>query len=173
MTYNPTTWKRGDIVTSEKLNNIESGIVEASVMPVITFTMDYEANVITCDKTYEELKAITTVLPNGPVETACVVNAQWVNLPSLPNLPTEFTEQHVGALWFMPYDDFSLQEEAIYIYCTWMHHETTDAPKQIVKELDFIYPPEDSEDGIFLTQRRSSISITTTEENTFPTDDAG
>lgn len=30
MSYNPTTWQDGDIITAEKLNNIETGIVNAS-----------------------------------------------------------------------------------------------------------------------------------------------
>lgn len=35
MTYNPTNWKRGDVVTSEKLNNIENGI--SSIPANVTF----------------------------------------------------------------------------------------------------------------------------------------
>lgn len=57
MAYNPTEWKSGDIVTSEKLNNIESGIIGAGVMPVITFTVHGTSpdSPRTCDKTFEEL----------------------------------------------------------------------------------------------------------------------
>lgn len=161
MAYNPTTWKRGDIVTSEKLNNIESGIVEANVVPVITFTMDVEANEIACDKTYAELKAMTGMLPSGPIETACVVNARWVNLPSSSDIPPEYSEQHTGVLFRDP------EYEVVYIYCTWMHHTFTDA-KEFVKDLDFVYPPEDSGDGIQLTQRVSKVSISTSEETPFP-----
>lgn len=57
MAYTPTTWKRGDIVTSEKLNKIENGIVEAGVMPVITITASgaFPHVTFTCDKEHEEL----------------------------------------------------------------------------------------------------------------------
>lgn len=57
MAYNPTNWKSGDVVTAEKLNNIESGIVESNVIPVITFTAPGTSpdSPRTCDKTFEEL----------------------------------------------------------------------------------------------------------------------
>lgn len=32
MSYNPTTWNTGDIVTSEKLNKMEQGIANAGVL---------------------------------------------------------------------------------------------------------------------------------------------
>ena len=35
MSYNPTTWHTGDVVTSAKLNNIEQGIVSAGLDAVI------------------------------------------------------------------------------------------------------------------------------------------
>lgn len=36
MTYNKTTWQNGDTITSEKLNNIESGVESASKQVTIT-----------------------------------------------------------------------------------------------------------------------------------------
>ncbi len=58
MTYTPTNWKRGDIVTSEKLNNIENGVALANVFPVVTFTgtgSDPFNPTYECELTYAEL----------------------------------------------------------------------------------------------------------------------
>ena len=30
MSYTPTEWKSGDVITSEKLNNLEQGVADAS-----------------------------------------------------------------------------------------------------------------------------------------------
>lgn len=44
MAYNPTTWKTGDVVTSAKLNKIESGVEEACSSYTVTSTAsDYVA----------------------------------------------------------------------------------------------------------------------------------
>lgn len=49
MTYNPTTWKDGDIVTSAKLNKIEQGIAAGGGFLVIN---DIDG---TLDKTWQEI----------------------------------------------------------------------------------------------------------------------
>ena len=61
MSYTPTTWKSGDIVTSEKLNKIENGLAEIAesdnsefVIPI--FTWDEEEN-LTCNMTFNELNS--------------------------------------------------------------------------------------------------------------------
>lgn len=60
MSYEKQTWQTGDIVTAEKLNHIEDGIVSSGDVLVVTFTADYHngayANVTT-DHTYTEVKA--------------------------------------------------------------------------------------------------------------------
>lgn len=41
MSYTPTNWQTGDVITAEKLNNIENGI--ASIMPeIFEFESDYD-----------------------------------------------------------------------------------------------------------------------------------
>lgn len=40
MAYEPTVWKNGDVITSEKLNNIEDGIVNSNTK---VFTLDPNA----------------------------------------------------------------------------------------------------------------------------------
>lgn len=53
MSYTPTEWKTGDVITADKLNNIEQGIVDAGVL-VVTFSMP-DPYTTTADKTYEEI----------------------------------------------------------------------------------------------------------------------
>ena len=50
MAYTPTEWKDGDVITAEKLNNIESGITESDFFIV---KIDVSNN-YTTDKTYAE-----------------------------------------------------------------------------------------------------------------------
>lgn len=67
MAYTPTSWVTGDVVTAEKLNNIESGIVgnetaignikEAFIAEV---TYDSEETAYSCDKTYAQIAAAIT-----------------------------------------------------------------------------------------------------------------
>lgn len=52
MSYEPTTWKTGDIVSSEGLNKIENGI--ASCNPLIIGT-DSSATGFVLDKTWQEI----------------------------------------------------------------------------------------------------------------------
>lgn len=54
MAYTPTTWKSGDIVTSAKLNKLET----AAAPFIVTFTPNYEDNPpsATADKTLAEIE---------------------------------------------------------------------------------------------------------------------
>lgn len=57
MAYTKTNWVTGDVVTSEKLNKIEQGIVDAGPMIVhATKISDSSTVTITLDKTFIELK---------------------------------------------------------------------------------------------------------------------
>ena len=53
MSYTPTTWKSGDVVTSEKLNKIEQGITNANI--IINGTFNEQTGLITLDKTWQEI----------------------------------------------------------------------------------------------------------------------
>lgn len=55
MTYTPTTWKSGDVVTSSKLNNMENGITDANSMIVI---VDFDDDTGNLDITAGELMAL-------------------------------------------------------------------------------------------------------------------
>ena len=54
MSYTPTNWQTGDVVTAEKMNHMENGI-EANDCPVISWTTDYTNNTDVLDVTFEEL----------------------------------------------------------------------------------------------------------------------
>lgn len=57
MAYTKTNWQTGDIVTSEKLNKIEQGIVDAGPMIVhATEATENDTTTYTLDKTFNELK---------------------------------------------------------------------------------------------------------------------
>lgn len=55
MAYTPTTWKNGDVVTSTKLNKLET----AAAPFIVTFTVDWsgEDPTATADKTLAEIEA--------------------------------------------------------------------------------------------------------------------
>ena len=56
MSYVATNWATGDVITAEKLNNIENGIVNNSIYMVNVTNIDYSNNTFTCDKTWNEIK---------------------------------------------------------------------------------------------------------------------
>lgn len=55
MTYTPTNWVRGDIVTSAKLNKLEQGV--ASTVFVVTLSYDEETSTYSTDKPYADILA--------------------------------------------------------------------------------------------------------------------
>ena len=66
MSYTPTEWKSGDVVTSQKLNKMEAGIAAAGGGGVLVVHAYWDAGETgaTLDKTYAE---IHTAIQNGPV----------------------------------------------------------------------------------------------------------
>ena len=63
MSYIPTEWKTGDIVTAEKLNKLEEGVASGGGGGgVLRITMTQVEDVAYLDKTYED---ITTALNQG------------------------------------------------------------------------------------------------------------
>lgn len=69
MSYTPTEWATGDVITADKLNNMESGIVNAGVM-IATITED--SGSYTSDKSSTEIK---TALDSGNFAFCKVFNA--------------------------------------------------------------------------------------------------
>ena len=52
MSYEPTNWQAGDIVTSAKLNKIEQGIASRDMVEGI---MEINSSIITLNKTWQEI----------------------------------------------------------------------------------------------------------------------
>ena len=58
MAYTPTEWKSGDVITAEKLNNIEEGISNSNIFIVnISAHGSGGSYTVTSDKTYTEIRA--------------------------------------------------------------------------------------------------------------------
>lgn len=56
MSYTPTTWATGDVITEEKLNNIESGILNAPGVAVFEFeVITNNNNQVVTDVTIEDV----------------------------------------------------------------------------------------------------------------------
>lgn len=61
MTYTPTTWATGDVITADKLNNIEQGIVNAGGAKALIVTAsnlpdkNNTYTTPTLDKTFDEI----------------------------------------------------------------------------------------------------------------------
>lgn len=53
--YEPTEWKKGDVVTSAKLNKLEQGVANAVLVVNATIEIVDEATIITLDKTWQEI----------------------------------------------------------------------------------------------------------------------
>lgn len=55
MSYTPTNWATGDIITAEKLNNMESGIANKNII-IASIASEDAGQTYTCDKTVAEMK---------------------------------------------------------------------------------------------------------------------
>ena len=55
MSYEPTEWKTGDIVTAEKLNKMENGIEDAGGVLLVNAILDPQTNMHTLDKTWQQI----------------------------------------------------------------------------------------------------------------------
>ena len=57
MSYTPTEWKSGDVITSEKLNNLEQGVADASGGGGGALVIDLEVtgSAMTLNKTWQEI----------------------------------------------------------------------------------------------------------------------
>ncbi len=78
MSYTPTEWQTGDVVTAEKLNNIENGIENASDGGALVITATESEGTHTLDKTYAEIsewfgtKGVAIVFDDDPTYTNAV-----------------------------------------------------------------------------------------------------
>lgn len=74
MAYTPTVWETGDVITAEKLNNMECGI-EAATPLILTETEDSEAGTYTLSETAGTIK---TAFDSGRV--VLLVHAQTLDV---------------------------------------------------------------------------------------------
>lgn len=56
MAYEPTNWENGDVITAEKLNKIENGIVNGSGMFVVHITADQKYSQFISDVSYQDIE---------------------------------------------------------------------------------------------------------------------
>lgn len=75
MSYEPTNWKTGDVVTSAKLNKLEQGVAAGSGVLVVTGT--YEGDIETLDKTWQE---IIDALSSGKIVCRLLVDDNYVDI---------------------------------------------------------------------------------------------
>lgn len=62
MAYNKTTWETGDVITAEKLNNIENGI--AGIKGVLPITTSEDGDTQTLSATWQQISdAIGSLTP--------------------------------------------------------------------------------------------------------------
>lgn len=53
MSYMKTTWQDGDVISAERLNNMENGIANAAIMFIVNITENNDEIVL--DKTWQEI----------------------------------------------------------------------------------------------------------------------
>ncbi len=70
MAYTPTTWASGDIISTEKLNKIEQGIVEASSSggsgEIIKFTYDQTTDKYICSHSFSMISTMLSMSDDVP-----------------------------------------------------------------------------------------------------------
>lgn len=55
MSYEPTEWKSGDVVTSQKLNKVENGIVNAGLVKSVDLIVTNDGDTMEIDCTWQQL----------------------------------------------------------------------------------------------------------------------
>lgn len=69
--YEPTEWKKGDVVTSAKLNKLEQGVANAGVLIAnVIVTGEDPDQTITLDKTWQEIADADFCVIRSTEETA-------------------------------------------------------------------------------------------------------
>lgn len=117
MSYEPTTWKTGDVVTSTKLNKMEQGIADAGGgsggggVLVVNMTADQQARTVTLDKTWQE---IYDAITGGKSVIAKHVNGDAISVFS-PLLISSNQDESFGA-FFYKYNFTSSTADGVLVY---------------------------------------------------------
>lgn len=137
MSYTETTWKKGDAITAEKLNNIEGGIKAnenaisqgGTSLMTVTYTYDSETRVSTTQATFGEvLEAfengvtvmfITSSENSGYVnhQSSIVIGVRW------DHNENNYARPYSGTVGVSGSDG------------TWVADQPTDSPAQTFEEL--------------------------------------
>lgn len=102
MAYEKTTWAKGDVVTSTKLNNIENELDALGNDFVITCTPTAQDFSGTCDKTVYEVYEAYMAGKNIIVKTT-QDNVQSMTRPLLVNVITYGSAVFATLLWLITY----------------------------------------------------------------------
>jgi hypothetical protein len=98
MSYNKTNWKTGDIVTAEKLNNIENGISDGGTLIVHfvkTYNSDTGKTTVTSDKTSIE---IAEALESGQTVLGAEVSQYSTIFYNLEQYSIQLNGENISAL---------------------------------------------------------------------------
>lgn len=93
MSYEPTNWKAGDVVTSAKLNKLEQGVADAGgggCVVVATASYDSQTQSVTLDKTYNDIK--TAVVQGKVVMVYSNMSTEEADFITCPNVDKVFVE---------------------------------------------------------------------------------
>lgn len=78
MSYEKNDWQNGDVITATKLNHMEDGIADGSIVTA-TATFDMETQTATLDKTWQEMyDANACYIKMGMEMPPDAYVAQWV-----------------------------------------------------------------------------------------------
>jgi hypothetical protein len=114
MSYTPTNWETGDVITAEKLNNMEGGIENAQLF-IVSVTRN--ENQFTADKTFAEIQTaflsgayIVLRLVNGRSMSDLVVSALLVDtaITCVPQISVTLE----GSTLHIMYSDVSMNSDS-------------------------------------------------------------
>ena len=89
MSYEPTVWKTGDVVTSEKLNKLENGVANAGGAMIVTATVTMQGDII-LNSTFKEIAMAFSITPVF-VTWATDAASNFYPVTGLTGTETQFT----------------------------------------------------------------------------------
>lgn len=99
MSYTPTNWQTGDVITAEKLNHAEEGIATASNVLLIEASYDATLDVHVLNVTYNEVLA--AIQNYQPIQSRWISEEDGVTeCTSSINLYTEPDGEDPSITWY-------------------------------------------------------------------------
>ena len=113
MSYEPTNWKDGDLVTSAKLNKIEQGIANGSGGTLIVhLTWSNDGNTATMDKTWQQVYDADSVVVLDRYEEDGEMSKEYSNLHNVA---------YENSQYFAIVDSMRFNAETSDSYPIWNH----------------------------------------------------